>query len=102
MNENLTLTNLVELSHHLSEAIESKYKDICEIEMTIEDLNKKKKSIVRSMEYDAKYLRMIAQTKFFRDNVTETHLRDLDEAISGVDDLVKMVNDNHALTDSLD
>lgn len=85
----MNLTNLIELANHISESLNSHYRDIGDINFLIEELNKKKKSIARRMEVDAAYLRTIMTDATFADNVNNKVMSDFKEALDGVDELVR-------------
>lgn len=90
----MSITSMVELANHISESINSHYRDIGDIDFLIEELNKKKKGIARRMEKDAAHLRSIMMDASFSKNVTSKSMRDFKEALDGVDELVEIIKHN--------
>lgn len=90
----MNLTNMIELANHISESLNSHYRDIGDIDFLIEELNKKKKGIACRMEKDAAHLRTIMTDATFSNGVSEKALADFREALEGVDELVEIVNKN--------
>ncbi len=90
----MNLTGLVELANHISESLNSHYRDIGDIDFLIEELNKKKKGIARRMEKDAAHLRTIMTDATFASGVNEKAMNDFKEALEGVDELVEIINKN--------
>lgn len=85
----MNITNMVELANHISESLNSHYRDIGDIDFLIEELNKKKKGIVRRMGKDAAHLRTIMTDATFANNVNDKTISDFKEALDGVDELVR-------------
>lgn len=90
----MNITNMVELANHISESLNSHYRDIGDIDFLIEELSKKKKGIARRMEKDAAHLRTIMTDATFRNGISSTALENFKEALDGVDELVEIVNKN--------
>lgn len=85
----MNITNMVELANHISESLNSHYRDIGDIDFLIEELNKKKKGIVRRMGKDAAHLRTIMTDATFANSVNDKTISDFKEALDGVDELVR-------------
>lgn len=85
----MNIMNMVELANHISESLNSHYRDIGDIDFLIEELNKKKKGIVRRMDKDAAHLRTIMTDATFANNVNNKTMADFKEALDGVDELVR-------------
>lgn len=90
----MNLMNMVELANHISESLNSHYRDIGDIDFMIDELNKKKKGIAKRMEKDAAHLRTIMTDATFSNGVTDKAMQDFREALEGVDELVEIINCN--------
>lgn len=90
----MNLINMIELANQISESLNAHYQDINDIDLMVEELNKKKKGVARQMEKDAAHLRTIIADATFSNGVSSTALDDFKEALDGVDELVEIVNKN--------
>ena len=90
----MSIIGMIELANLISESLNTHYQDINDIDLMIEELNKKKKSITRQMERDAAHLRNIIADADFSRVVSTTSLDNFKEALDGVDELVEIVNKN--------
>lgn len=92
----MSIIGMIELANLISESLNTHYQDINDIDLMIEELNKKKKSIARQMEKDAAHLRNIITDATFLSGVSSTALENFKEALDGVDELIEIVNKNIA------
>ena len=90
----MNLSNMVELANHISESLNTHYRDINDIDFLIEELNKKKKGIAKRMEVDAAHLRTIMTDATFSSGINEKAMNDFKEALEGVDELIEIIKCN--------
>lgn len=89
MIDNLDLFGMVELSNHLSDSLNLYYRDVNDIDIVIEQLNRKKKEVLKRMESSSNSLRLLTKTKVFRDGVTVQYQNGLTSVLDEVDSLIK-------------
>lgn len=82
-------TFLVELVNHLCESLNNSYRDIADIEILTEELNNKKKRVIKRMQQDKLYVNMILENQVFRDNATKECIDSVRDILNDVDSLIE-------------
>lgn len=85
----MTFTFLIELVNHLCESLNNSYRDIADIEILTEELNNKKKRVIRRIQQDKQYVNMILENKVFRDNATKECIDSVKDTLNDVDNLIE-------------
>lgn len=85
----MTFTFLVELVNHLCASLNNSYRDIADIEILTEELNNKKKRVIRRMLQDKLYVNMILDNQVFRDNATKECIDSVKDTLNDVDSLIE-------------
>ena len=84
-------TFLVELVNHLCESLNNSYRDIADIEILTEELNNKKKRVIKRMQQDKLYANMILDNQVFLDNATQECIDSVKETLDDVDSLIESI-----------